>query len=271
MTDFITKQNGNIIWETCPLLADDRVLHGFTTRYGGVSTGAQASLNLDHKQDTNENVRQNHLLLADAMGYNSSKMVSTHQIHSDIIREAKPADEGLHLFGPTPWECDALITNQPNRPLICYSADCIPILLWAADVAAVAAIHAGWRGTVADIAAKCVRRLHDTYGAEPSNIRVAIGPGIGACCFSTHNDVPDALHNAFGTAINACITPDPAEAGKYLVDIKQVNALRLQAAGVPPQNIAVSPECTCCLHDKYWSHRYTKGNRGGQAAIIMLR
>lgn len=268
---FSTRHHGDIQWEACSLFPDDIVLHGFTTRYGGVSTGAQASLNLDHKMDSDENVRQNHLLLAAAMGYDSHKMVSTHQIHSDIIRIAAAADEGLHLDGATPWECDAVITDQPGRPLICYAADCIPILLWCENTPAIAAIHAGWRGTTADIAAKCMQKLADSFGAQPQHIRAAIGPGIGACCFSTHDDVPDALHAAFGHTIDHCIAPDPAEPGKHLVDIKLVNATRLLAAGVPAANIDISPECTCCQHDKYWSHRYTKGKRGGQAAIIMLR
>ncbi|MBQ3199806.1 MAG: peptidoglycan editing factor PgeF [Firmicutes bacterium] len=268
---FCTNQKGQVIWETCRLLSDDRLLHGFTTRHGGISTGHQAGLNLDHKQDTNENVRQNHLILAAALGYDSRRMVSTHQIHSDIIRIAQDGDEGLHLLGPTPYECDALITNVKGRPLIAYSADCIPILLWAQDVGAIAAIHAGWRGTVADIAAKCVAKLSAVYHADPAYIKAAIGPGISACCFSTHDDVPDALRQAFGSQIDCCITPDAAYHGKFLVDIKQVNALRLQTAGLKPQNIAISPECTCCLPQKYWSHRYTKGKRGGQAAVIMLR
>ncbi len=268
---FCTNQRGQVVWETCRLLQDDRLLHGFTTRHGGVSTGHQAGLNLDHKQDTNENVRQNHLILAAALGYDSQRMVSTHQIHSDIIRIAQDADEGLHLLGPTPYECDALITNVPGRPLIAYSADCIPILLWAQDVGAVAAIHAGWRGTVADIAAKCVAKLGTVYHADPAHIKAAIGPGISACCFSTHDDVPNALRQAFGSLADCCIIPDTDEHGKFLVDIKQVNAMRLQMAGLKSQNIAISPECTCCLPQKYWSHRYTQGKRGGQAAVIMLR
>lgn len=268
---FVTRHSGAIQWEACTIFDETRVLHGFSTRFGGVSTGAQASLNLDHKMDSNENVRQNHLLLAAAMGYSSEHMVSTHQIHSDIIRIAGAADEGLHLLGPTPWECDAVITDRPGRALICYAADCIPILLWSDSTPAIAAIHAGWRGTAADIAAKCVARLADTYGADPAHIRAAIGPGIGACCFSTHADVPEALLAAFGHSIDHCIAPDPAEPGKFLVDIKLVNVTRLLAAGLSPQNIAISPECTCCLHDKYWSHRYTKGQRGGQAGIIMLK
>lgn len=268
---FKTRQNGEIIWEACCLLEDARLLHGFTTRFGGVSVGAQAGLNLDHKQDTADNVRQNHLLLAAAMGYNSAAAVSTHQIHSDIIRVALAEDEGLHLDGPTPYECDAVITNRPGQALICYAADCIPILLWAEDVSAVAAVHAGWRGTAADIAAKCVKQLQKHYKANPAHIKAAIGPGIGPCCFSTHKDVPDAMRASFGSSIDECISPYPPEEGKFLVDLKLINALRLQAAGLPAENISISPECTCCNPDKYWSHRYTGGKRGGQGAVIMLR
>lgn len=268
---FQTKQSGAVIYESCTLFDDSKILHAFTTKAGGVSTGYQASLNLDHKMDSAENVRQNHLILADALGYDSHNMVSTRQIHSDIVRIARPEDAGLHLDGPVPYECDALITNRPNMPLICYSADCIPILLHAEDVNAIAAIHAGWRGTAADIAAKAAQRLCDEYGAKPQNIRAVIGPGISACCFSTHNDVPDVLLANFGSEITPCIQPDPTENGKFLVNIKLVSAIRLQKLGLKPENIAISPECTCCLHDKYWSHRYTKGKRGGQAAIIMLR
>lgn len=272
-SDFTTHEIQGVVYVTSGLLAEaGGLLHAFTTRHGGVSQGAQASLNLDHKKDTNANVRENHLRLAAALGYPATAMVSTHQIHSDIIREAQPADAGLHLSGPTPYECDALVTNLPGRPLIAYSADCIPILIYAPGVAA-AAVHAGWRGTQQDIAAKAVQRMQQLYGVRPADCLAAIGPGIGGCCFSTHADVPQAMQQAFGPGVQAFIQPDTAaeEPGKFLVDLKAINAWRLQTAGLPQANIAISPECTCCLPEKYWSHRFTKGERGGQAALIMLR
>ena len=131
-SDFTTQENQGVVYVTSNLLAEAAgLLHVFTTRHGGVSQGPQASLNLDHKKDSNANVRENHLRLAAALGYAPEAMVSTHQIHSDVIREAQAADAGLHLDGPTPYECDALVTNQPGRPRIAYAADCIPILLYA--------------------------------------------------------------------------------------------------------------------------------------------
>lgn len=276
-TTCISPQNPHISYATSPLFPADRLLCAFTNRHGGVSLGAQASLNLDHKKDTAANVRQNHLILAAALGYRPEAMVSTRQIHSDIIRVAQPEDAGLHLAGPVPYECDALITDQPGRPLIAYAADCIPILLWAPKPnhgAAVAAIHAGWRGTQADIAAKAVRKLAAVYGINPTDCRAAIGPGIGPCCFSTHSDVPETMLAAYGDGVCQFITPDNspnAEPGKFLVDLKAINGWRLQLAGLLPENVAISPECPCCLPDKYWSHRHTKGQRGGQAAIIMIK
>lgn len=267
---FRTVDFGAVPLTICRIFDGMPIRHAFTTRAGGISTGAQASLNLDHKQDTVENVYQNHLILADALGYDPHAMVSTRQIHSAIIRIAGAKDAGQHLDGPVPYECDGLITDQPGRPLIAYSADCIPVLLYAPDVHAVAALHAGWRGTAADIAAHGVRRLQEGYGADPRQMIAAIGPGIANCCFTTHDDVPRAMQEAFGTEVNAFITPEADSPGRFHVDLKAINSWRLQTAGVPADSIAVSPECTCCLPDKYWSHRASGGNRGGQAAVIML-
>ena len=279
-SDFTTQENQGVVYVTSNLLAEAAgLLHVFTTRHGGVSQGPQASLNLDHKKDSNANVRENHLRLAAALGYAPEAMVSTHQIHSDVIREAQAADAGLHLDGPTPYECDALVTNQPGRPLIAYAADCIPILLYAPatanNQAAVAAVHAGWRGTQQDIAAKTVQRMQQLDGINPADRLAAIGPGIDLCCFSTHADVLQAMQQAFGPEVQAFSQPDATaekngEPGKFLVNLKAINAWRLQTAGLRPANIAISPECTCCLPEKYWSHRFTKGERGGQAAVISL-
>lgn len=268
-TQFSTQNFKEVPLTICHIFDNLPIKHAFTTRFGGISTGAQASMNLDHKHDTVENVYKNHLILANALDYDPKAMVSTHQIHSNIIRIAGENDAGKHLAGPVDWECDGLVTNQPGRPLIVYAADCIPILLYAPDVHAVAALHAGWRGTAADIAALGAARLHELYGADPAGILAAVGPGIGPCCFITDDDVPDAMHTAFGPGVSAFITRTDSP-HRYSIDLKAINSWRLQTVGVKPENIAISPECTCCLPDKYWSHRYTRGNRGGQAGIIML-
>ena len=106
------------------------------------------------------------------------------------------------------------------------------------------------------------------YGTQPEDIRAAIGPGIGACCFETHEDVPNAMTEAMGAAALSSIEVLPT--GKFHVDLKGLNAKRLENAGLDPEHIAVSADCTCCLPEKYWSHRYTHGERGSQAAMIAI-
>ena len=106
------------------------------------------------------------------------------------------------------------------------------------------------------------------YGSRPEDILAAIGPGISRCCFETHEDVPNAMTSALGV----CATPyiDPIENGKFKVDLKGINAMRLERAGLLPEHIAVSGDCTACHPEKYWSHRVTNGVRGSQAAVIEL-
>ena len=104
-------------------------------------------------------------------------------------------------------------------------------------------------------------------GAEPACIRAAIGPAIGKCCFETDRDVPDAIEAWLGSTEGLV---ERRADGKYLVDLRAANARRLQRLGVPAAQIDVSDECTFCSHDKYWSHRYTRGRRGSQAAGIVL-
>ena len=110
--------------------------------------------------------------------------------------------------------------------------------------------------------------MGETYGTRPEDLVVALGPCISACCFETDRDVPNAMTAALDSAALPFIA-DKGE-GKFLVDLKGLNALRLHRAGVREECIDVSPDCTLCKPDKYWSHRYTKGERGSQAALISL-
>ena len=242
------------------------VPHAFTTRLGGVSTGSLGSLNIAmHRGDDPENVRQNYRILGAALGFEEADLVLTHQTHSDIVRIVQKSDHmGLdhHLY----QQCDALITNDPGTALVVFTADCTPILLHDPITGAVGAVHAGWRGTAAALAAKTVQAMADAFGAQPENIRAAIGPNIGACCFQTDADVPEAMVAAFGPEAEEFIRR--AE-DKFYVNLKEINALCLRRAGV--QNIDIAAECTMCSHDRFWSHRITKGDRGSQGAIIICK
>lgn len=242
------------------------VPHAFTTRLGGVSQGHLASLNLGmHRGDDSANVQENYRRLAQAVGFCPDKLVLTWQIHSDIVRQVTAADaNGIdHRNYP---QCDALITNDPGTALFVFTADCTPILLHDPGTGAVGAIHAGWRGTAAGIAAKTVEAMVSAYGCKPSNIHAAIGPNIGQCCFETHQDVPNAMLQALGRQAEPHIRQ---QGGKYYVNLKAINACFLQNSGVT--QIEISTHCTACRPDLFWSHRITGGERGSQGAVILCK
>lgn len=242
--------------------------HGFSTRVGGVSTGIFESLNLGHRRgDDPSHVRENYRRFCAATGTDADSIVMTNQVHGREVKAVTRADVKPDLLAPTPFEADGLATNVPGVTLCIFSADCIPVLLFDPVKRAVAAAHAGWRGTAAAIAAAAVETLTREYGSDPADIRGAIGPGIGPCCFETDGDVPAAMTAALG----ALAEPFMARTGeKWNVDLKAINAAILARSGLLPAHIDVSRDCTCCQHDRFWSHRYTKGERGSQAAVIML-
>ena len=243
------------------------VPHCFTTRLGGVSKGIFESLNIGYNRgDSPENVRANYQILGDALGFSLEDLVLTRQIHTDIVRIATREEAGKSLDNRDWPECDALITNEPGVALVIFTADCTPILLHDPVTGAVGAAHAGWRGTAMGIAGKTAEAMVREYGCDPKNIRAAIGPNIGYCCFETDADVPDAMIAALGEEAKPFIHPNGE---KYYVNLKKINALWLRKAGV--ELIEISDACTVCQSDRYWSHRVTRGERGSQGAIIVCK
>lgn len=259
----ITKTKGALEY----LIAENiPAAHCFTTRLGGVSTGYLESMNIGmHRGDDPINVAKNYDILASALNFDPANIVLTRQTHSDIIRVVTRSDaHGLdhHLYP----QCDGLITNDPGTVLTVFTADCTPVLLCDPITGAVGAVHAGWRGTAADIAGKAVRAMAEHFGCNPENIRCAIGPNIGQCCFQTDGDVPQAMLQQYGDEAQTYIRP---EGEKYYVDIKALNALSLRRAGV--QSVCISDACTKCQHHRFWSHRVTGNKRGSQGAIIVCK
>ena len=241
-------------------------VHCFTTRYGGVSEGVLSGLNLGiHRGDKPENVLENYRRLGDAVGFRPEDVVFTHQTHTAIVRRVGREDRGQGLFYPVPGDFDGLITNETGVALIVFSADCTPILLHDPVHHAIGAVHAGWRGTAAGIAANAVRLMGEYYGTDPADVRAAIGPCIGPCCFEVGAEVPAAMIDNLGAEAEEFIAP---KGEKYYVDLKEMNRLWLTRCGV--QNVAVSCDCTRCQPDRFWSHRITGDARGSQAALIML-
>ena len=241
-------------------------VHGFTTRYGGVSEGRLSSLNLGiHRGDSPENVRKNYEILGNALGFDPADVVMTHQVHSDVVRRVGRENRGEGLLRPVPGDFDGLVTDAPGVMLAVFSADCTPILLYDPVRRAVGAVHAGWRGTAAGIVRNAVEMLRAEFGCAPENIRAAIGPCIGPCCFETGPEVRSAMLAALGSAAAECCRP---VGDKYYVNLKELNRLWLTRCGVT--KIDVSSDCTHCRPDRFWSHRTVGFDRGAQAAVIGL-
>ncbi len=267
---FIQHAHGGVVFTAAAQLeAVPGLAHGFSTRLGGVSTGIFESLNLaPGRGDDPEHVRENFRRFCAAVGADVNAMVFTNQVHGDAVRVCTGADAGVGLSRVRDYEADGLITDVPGLALVAFSADCIPILLCDPVRRVIAAVHAGWRGTALGIAERAVEKMCAIYGCNAGDILAAVGPGIGRCCFETDEDVPNAMTAALGAAALPYL--EVREGGKFHVDLKGINACRLERAGLAREHIAVSDHCTACLGELYWSHRVTRGQRGGMAALIGL-
>ena len=264
------KTQDGVSFDVSTLLEETgAVRHAFSTRLGGVSGGIWSSMNLGTTRgDDPAAVKENYRRFCAAVGLNGARIAMSNQIHSDRVRTVTLADVKKDLYDPEGYETDGLLTDIPGVTLVVFSADCIPVLLCDPVRRVIGAVHAGWRGTAAGIAAKAVERMAECYGTDPGDVVAAIGPGIGACCFETHEDVPNAMTERLRSAALPYIRARPA--GKFKVDLKGLNALWLTKAGVAEEHIDCSEACTVCRCDRYWSHRATAGERGSGASMIML-
>lgn len=174
------------------------------------------------------------------------------QIHSGIVVEAREAG----VLG----EGDGLITRQSGIELSIRTADCYPILLADPQHRAVAALHAGWRGTAAGIVATAIRQMTRLFGTKPAELVAAIGPGIGACCYEVGTDV----------ASNFSEAEQSRKDGVVYLDLAAANHHQLAEAGLSLQNIELMGLCTFCEAGKFFSYRREKENAGRMVSLISL-
>lgn len=264
---FLEHNKNGLVYMTSDLIP---ARHLFTTRFGGVSTGDFASLNLGSgRGDEQPRVEENFRRVAAILGAGGNDCAVTKQVHGNAVRTVSYADR--HILGTkTPYEADGLVTAERGLPLMCFVADCVPALLCDAEHGVIAAVHCGWRSSVADILGVTVEKMC-VLGAEPGSIRAAMGASIGRCCFETDDDVPNAVKEYLGCDAEEFF--DRRADGKTMVDLRGANRLRLIQLGLSAEHIDVSQECTMCSHEKYWSHRYTQRmgqGRGSLAAGIVL-
>lgn len=253
-----TADNG-VTYLVCSAL---QAPHGFSTRQGGESEGAFAALNLGVSAGDDEaTVRRNRSRWAEALGF-EAPIVSLHQIHGGVV----------HAVDQRPGEAlkgDAVVTATESLPISVFTADCTPILLHDPVTGAVGAVHAGWRGTVAQVAGAAVAAMATHYGARPADICAAIGPAIGPCCFEVGDEVAAAIADCAWPGWERAIVSGHA---KPHVDLFTANQDQLVNAGLLPANVHNSGMCTFCEADKFYSWRRDHGVTGRlQAAIARPR
>lgn len=264
---FIAHRDHEMTWYTSSLFGD--VPHGFSTRPGGVSEPPWDSLNLGTgRGDEQARVVENYRRFCAVIGANPERVVLAKQVHETTVRTVTAADAGKGLHVPRDYTADALITVEPDLPLVVFSADCGILLLRDPVTGAVGAVHAGWRGCAAGIVEKAVVALCELSGAEASRLCAAIGPCIGQCCFETDSDVPDAMRDALGRDAEPYLVYDDAR-NKWQVDLAGLNREWLLRAGVPAAQIDTLRLCTACHPELFWSHRKMGDARGAQVAMIM--
>ena len=263
---FETHEQNGLVFLASPLLS--RVRHAFSTRKGGVSSAPWDSLNLGvGRGDDSAAVAENYRRFCSTVGVDEHRAVLSKQVHETTVRVCTGADAGQGLGSLRDYTADALITNQPDLPLVVFSADCGIILLYDPVQRAVGAVHAGWRGCAAGILEKTVAAMTAEYGAKPGNMLAAIGPCIGQCCFETDGDVPAAMEAALGNDASPCVERRGA---KYHVDLAGLNRQWLLRSGLTPDHIDTCGLCTACRPDLFWSHRKMGEARGAQIAMISL-
>jgi polyphenol oxidase len=284
------RRTGSLkILEAPALSGFDWLIHGFSTRPGGASElkaphGGKGdcsggALNLGFTEwDDRSTVLENRGKFFGALGAERMRVVVLRQIHSDIIHRVDSSKPEIIESWP---QGDALITNEPGILLTIQTADCVPILLADPENRAIAAIHAGWRGTVRRIAEKTLGRMQMEFGTKPSDVVAALGPGIGRCCYEVGADVAKEFADQFPNArewfdgpFDAFLTGDPHDADpnwlpwltmkppghapeppRAKLDLIAANRAILAAAGVPAKQISSSGYCTACRTDLFFSYR----------------
>lgn len=236
---------GDIELLTCRPLKEHGVPHGFTSRRNGFGS--------------RNNGASDHAKLARALSLQAT--ASMKQVHGRDVASITGTD-------PPRRECDAVVTDSPRLGLVVHSADCVPLLIWAEGANAVAAVHAGWRGTLANVTTAAVEKLASEKNASPDELHVVIGPAIRACCFEVGDEVVEAFVEA-GRARERISRPGPG--ARRHVDLIDDNRRQLVAAGARPGRIYDSGRCTACENELFYSYRREGEGVGRLMGVIAVR
>lgn len=267
-TGFYWRDTDGVRALVCAPLEADGFVNGFSTRLGGVSDMPSQALSLaGFNDDRAENILENRRRFLKLFPGEWS-LAGCWQVHGADVRvvqsveEAKPAENQL---GDTIY-CDVIVSNVPHVLAGVKTADCVPILLGDPVTGAFAAVHAGWRGTLATAVLVAVERMRNEYGAEPKNLRAAIGASAGPCCYEVGSEVIEAFTEKFGDAGLFSET----RPGHAKVDLLKANTDQLLSVGVLRERIHVAPLCTMCRTDLFFSYRKEKSVNGKVGRLMAV-
>ena len=237
--------------------------HGIFTRKGGCSPPPWESLNTGGNiGDDPRRVRRNHERIFDALAVNERRACTVWQVHSaDIVLAQGPVPNRRWLA-----KADGMLTAEPDTPLVMRFADCVPLLFYDPGRRVIGMAHAGWRGTVQDIAGRMVGLMVDAWGCRPVDIEAGIGPSIGPDCYQVGEEVVEAVERCCGTT-RGLLKRDPVDGSAWL-DLWACNRLLLERAGVV--RIELAGICTACHLDEFYSHRAEAGRTGRFCAVMTL-
>ena len=263
---FDEKQVEEVLYLSYPLLEKTGLVkHGFSTRIGGASEGIYSSMNLSFTRGDDENaVRENYRRMAKALDVREDSFVLAAQTHTTNVQKVTldNRDEKLR-------DIDGLITDVPGLCLVTSYADCVPLYIIDPVHRAIGLSHSGWRGTVGKIGEATLRKMAEEYGTKAEDVIAAIGPSICQDCYEVSEDVIDKFREAFHSKHWDDLFYQKANR-KYQLNLWKANEIILLEAGVQRENIAVTNACTCCNSEILYSHRASKGQRGGLAAFMGL-
>lgn len=262
-------KKGEVSFITFPVFESlDWLVHGFSTRLGGVSKGCFSSMNLGFERgDGKEAVTENYRRICGAIGFSMGNIVFSDQIHETEVKRVGKGDcQGTGDFSVKKLKgIDGLMTNEGNVVLATSYADCVPLFFADEKNHAIAASHAGWRGTIGGIGDKTVKAMEREFGTKPEDLKVVIGPSICRDCYEVSEDVAERFMELEGKTV----LPSPQnKPGKYQLNLWLANEAILLKAGVLKKNIHISGICTCCNSELLFSHRASKGKRGGMCGFI---
>ncbi len=247
--------------------------HGFSTRYGGVSDGIYKSMNLSFSQgDDERRVLKNHGIMAKTMGVELADMVYSHQTHTTNVLRVTREHAGMGFTVTRNFhDVDGFVTDVPGLMLVTAYADCVPLYFADTRLHVIGLSHSGWRGTVNNMAQATVDKMSYEFGSRPCDIAAFIGPSICASCYEIGDDVARNFRDRYGAESEKILTKkEAASEDKYYLNLHAANRINMLNAGISPQNIHVTDICTCCNPELLFSHRASKGKRGGLCGYMMI-